>query len=82
LLYDGYNQGRALCSYSCDEGIFGSYIQWKRETYIDDIEDEIDAIAATSSDAAGKLRIKRLLGRKQRYVEQLSAVRSDGDSPA
>lgn len=56
---------------------YSAHIQWKRETYIDDIEDEIDAIAATSSDAAGKLRIKRLLGRKQRYVEQLSSVRSD-----
>lgn len=60
---------------------YSAHIQWKRETYIDDIEDEIDSIAATSSDAAGKLRIKRLLGRKQRYLEQLSPIRSDGDSP-
>jgi len=60
---------------------YSAHIQWKRETYIDDIEDEIDSIAAASSDAAGKLRIKRLLGRKQRYTEQLSPVRSDRDSP-
>ena len=60
---------------------YSAHIQWKLETYIDDIEDEIDTIAATSSDAAGKLRIKRLLGRKKRYIEQLSTVRSDGDSP-
>jgi len=59
---------------------YSAHIQWKRETYIDDIEDEIDSIAATSSDAAGKLRIKRLLGRKKRYTEQLSPVRPDGDS--
>ncbi len=59
---------------------YSAHIQWKRETYIDDIEDEIDSIAATSSDAAGKLRIKRLLGRKKRYTEQLSPVRSDRDS--
>jgi hypothetical protein len=60
---------------------YSAHIQWKRETYIDDIEDEIDSIAATSSDAAGKLRIKRLLARKQRHIEQFSSVRSDGDSP-
>jgi len=59
---------------------YAAHIQWKRETYIDDIEDEIDSIAAYSSDAAGKLRIKRLLGRKQRYLEQLSTIRPDGDS--
>jgi hypothetical protein len=57
-----------------------AHTQWKRETYIDSIEDEIDTIAASSNDAAGKLRIKRLLVRKKRYLEQFSSVRSSTDS--
>lgn len=56
------------------------HMEWKRETYIDKIEDEIDSIAASSHDAASKLRIKRLLVRKQRYVERFGAVRSKPDS--
>ena len=71
----------ALAAATAAMKAYSAHIQWKRETYIDDIEDEIDSIAATSSDAAGKLRIKRLLARKQRHIEQFSSVRSDGDSP-
>jgi len=59
---------------------YSAHIQWKRETYIDDIEDEIDSIAASSADAAGKLRIKRLLVRKQRYTKQLGTLRPESDS--
>lgn len=59
---------------------YAVHVQWKRETHIDSIEDEIDAIAASSNDATGKLRIKRLLVRKKRYLEQLSSVRSTSDS--
>ena len=55
---------------------YAAHIQWKRETHIDNIEDEIDSIAASSSDAASKLRIKRLLVRKQRYIKQFGTVRS------
>ena len=55
------------------------HMEWKRETHIDKIEDEIDSIAASSHDAASKLRIKRLLVRKQRYVEQFGTVRSKSD---
>lgn len=56
------------------------YVQLKRETRIDEIEDEIDNVAAIG-DATSKLRTRRLLLRKKRYVEQLGAVRSDSDSP-
>ena len=59
---------------------YAAHIQWKRETHIDNIEDEIDSIAASSSDAASKLRIKRLLVRKQRYIKQFGTVRSKPDS--
>ena len=59
---------------------YAAHIQWKRETHIDNIEDEIDSIAASSSDAASKLRIKRLLVRKQRYIKQFGTVRSKSDS--
>lgn len=71
----------ALAAATAAMKAYSAHIQWKRETYIDDIEDEIDSIAATSSDAAGKLRIKRLLARKQRHIEQFGSVRSGGDSP-
>jgi len=57
-----------------------THIQWKRETYVDSIEDEIDKIAASSDDAASKLRIKRLLVRKKRYIEQFSSVRASTDT--
>lgn len=57
-----------------------AHLQWKRETYVDSIEDEIDKISATSDNAASKLRIKRLLVRKKRYIEQFSAIRSSTDS--
>jgi len=70
----------ALVAATAAMNAYSAHILWKRQTYIDDIEDEIDSIAATSSDAAGKLRIKRLLERKQRYFKQLSTVRSDRDS--
>lgn len=55
------------------------YIQLKRETRIDEIEDEIDSVAARN-DAASKLQTRRLLLRKQRYVEQLGTIRSTTDT--
>ena len=56
------------------------YVQLKRETRIDEIEDEIDR-AAARGDADGKLQTRRLLLRKQRYVEQLGTIRSTTDTP-
>lgn len=55
------------------------YVQLKRETRIDEIEDEIDRVAARG-DASSKLQTRRLLLRKQRYVEQLGTIRSTTDT--
>lgn len=55
------------------------YVQLKRETRIDEIEDEIDRVASIS-DAASKLQTRRLLLRKKRYVEQLGTIRPTTDS--
>jgi hypothetical protein len=55
------------------------YVQLKRETSIDEIEDEIDRFAAIG-DAASKLQTRRLLLRKKRYVEQLGTIRSSTDT--
>ena len=55
------------------------YVQLKRETRIDEIEDEIDRVAARG-DADGKLQTRRLLLRKQRYIEQLGTIRSTADT--
>ena len=55
------------------------YVQLKRETRIDEIEDEIDR-AAARGDADGKLQTRRLLLRKQRYIEQLGTIRSTTDT--
>jgi hypothetical protein len=55
------------------------YVQLQRETRIDQIEDEIDRVAAIG-DAASKLRTRRLLLRKKRLVEQLGSLRSSTDS--
>lgn len=52
---------------------YAAYVKWQRETEIDKIEDEIDRLAA-NGDSASKLRIERLAKRRQRKVEQLSAV--------
>lgn len=61
---------------------YSSYVQLQRETYVDKIEDEIDKIlySNNSNDAAAKLRIKRLLIRKKRYIEQFGIIRSSTDT--
>ena len=45
------------------------YLQYKREKYIDDIEDEIDTLARNGS-ASAKLRIERLGKRLKRERER------------
>jgi hypothetical protein len=55
------------------------YVQLKRETRIDEIEDQIDRAAAIG-DATSKLQTRRLLLRKKRYVEQLGTIRSTTDT--
>jgi hypothetical protein len=55
------------------------YVQLKRETRIDEIEDQIDRAAAIG-DATSKLQTRRLLLRKKRYVEQLGTIRSATDT--
>lgn len=55
------------------------YVQLKRESRIDEIEDEIDRISAIG-DATSKLQTRRLLLRKQRYIEQLGTIRSTTDT--
>ena len=58
----------------------GKYVAWKSQHYIDEIEDEIDAISNTDLDLPAKLRIKRLLERKSRLIKQFGIVRSASDS--
>lgn len=52
---------------------YAAWVKWQRETEIDRLEDEIDKLAAVG-DAAAKLRIDRLAKRRQRKLEQISAV--------
>lgn len=60
---------------------YSSYVQLQRETYVDKIEDEIDSILySNNNDAVAKLRIKRLLLRKKRYIEQFGIIRPSSDS--
>jgi hypothetical protein len=48
---------------------FVLWVQWQREKEIDNIEDEIDRLAADGSPVA-KLRIERLAKRRRRKLEQ------------
>jgi hypothetical protein len=52
---------------------YSACVRWQRETEIDRIEDEIDKLAAIG-DAASKLRMERLAKRRQRKLEQVSAI--------
>jgi hypothetical protein len=52
------------------------WVRWQREREIDQLEDEIDRLAATG-DAASKLRIERLAQRRKRKL----AVRSADSDP-
>lgn len=56
------------------------YVNLKREERIDDIEDKIDDLSAIG-DATSKLRLRRLLLRKKRYIEQLGSIRPTTDTP-
>ena len=56
---------------------YAAHINWKRETHIDTIEDEIDNLSRNLT-AANKLRVKRLLLRKKRYTDIIGSLRSDG----
>ena len=59
-----------------------AWVQHQRETTIDQIEDEIDRLAADATPAA-KLRIARLGKRLQFKREQLCAIRpADSNPPA
>ena len=58
----------------------GNYVAWKSQKYLDEIEDEIDDISAGDLDLAAKLRIKRLLERKQRLIERFSIIRPASDT--
>ena len=53
------------------------WVRWQREREIDQLEDEIDRLAAIG-DAASKLRIERLAQRRKRKL----AVRSTDHNPA
>lgn len=52
---------------------YAAWIKWQQETEIDQIEDEIDKLAAIGNPAA-KLRIERLHIRKKRKCQQLSTI--------
>ncbi len=56
---------------------YAAHINWKRETHIDEIEDEIDRLSGDLN-AESKLYIRRLLLRKKRYLDIVGSVRSDG----
>jgi hypothetical protein len=57
------------------------YLKSKREDEIDELEDQIDALAANGSPAS-KLRMERLAKRLKRKTEQLSALYTgNGNSP-
>jgi hypothetical protein len=51
-------------------------VRWQREREVDQLEDEIDRLAAIG-DAASKLRIERLAQRRKRKL----AVRSSDHNP-
>lgn len=48
---------------------FVEYIRWKRDRRLDDLEDELDRLAADGSPDS-KLRIERIHGRIQRERER------------
>lgn len=48
---------------------FVEYIRWKRDRRIDDLEDELDSLAADGSPAS-KLRIERIYRRIKRERER------------
>ena len=52
---------------------YAAWVDWQRETEIDRIEDEMDALAADGS-AAAKLRLERLAARLRRKRERLGAL--------
>lgn len=58
----------------------GKYVAWKSQKYLDEIEDEIDDISTGDLDLAAKLRIKRLLERKQRLIANFSIIRPASDT--
>jgi cytochrome c-type biogenesis protein CcmH/NrfG len=53
------------------------WVRWQREREVDQLEDEIDRLAAIG-DAASKLRIERLAQRRKRKL----AVRPTDHNPA
>lgn len=52
---------------------YAKWVEWQRETQIDEIEDEMDQLAARG-DAASKLRLERLHKRKLRKLESIGTV--------
>ena len=52
---------------------YSSWVAWQREIEIDNIEDEIDNLAAVG-DAASKLRLERLAKRLSRKRERIGAL--------
>ena len=54
---------------------YASWVKMQREHEIDDLEDQIDKLAAIG-DPASKLRMERLNIRKQRKIESLSVIQS------
>lgn len=53
------------------------HVRWKQRTYLYDLEDKIDELAADGSPIA-KLRIERL-GRRLRFERERIAGSSDGN---
>jgi len=60
---------------------YSSWVQWQIATRNDEIEDEIDRLAADGSPAA-KLRILRLAQRLKRGRESVSTLRPADSDPA
>jgi hypothetical protein len=61
---------------------YSSWVRWQLETETDEIEDEIDRLAADGSPAA-KLRIQRLAQRLRKKRESIGTLRpANSDSPA
>ena len=52
---------------------YAAWIKWQQETEIDQIEDEIDKLAAIGTPIA-KLRIERLHVRKKRKCQQIGTI--------
>jgi len=60
---------------------YASSVQWRQETQLDRIEDEIDRLASDGSPAS-KLRMERLALRLTRKREHLRALRPADSDPS